>query len=243
MSALWAVMPAAGSGSRMSRDEKKQFLSLHGRSLLEWSTASLLVEPSIRVCMVVLPEPEFSACRASYSDPRLQCCLGGATRANSVLNGLVALPAEDDDWVLVHDAARPCLPLVDLRRLIDRVQASAIGGLLAQPVTDTLKRAGPDGRVNATVSREGLWRAQTPQMFRVSELRSALTSALENDLTVTDEASAMELAGFRVQLVEGSAANLKVTFPQDLAMAEFLLGDAQADNSRAAVGDNQKVAR
>jgi 2-C-methyl-D-erythritol 4-phosphate cytidylyltransferase len=150
---------------------------------------------------------------------------GGEQRADSVLAGLACLDgrAADSDWVLVHDAARPCLCADDLQRLISAVRGSDIGGILAEPVVDTVKRASADGLVEATLDRDRLWRAQTPQMFRLGELRSALQRALAAGEAITDEASAMEHAGFPVQLVRGSPANLKVTVAEDLALAAWYL--------------------
>ena len=150
---------------------------------------------------------------------RVRCCTGGDTRAASVAAGIAALGAGPDDWVLVHDAARPCLPLDALDLLIDRVSGSGVGGLLAQPQSDTLKRADASGRVLETLPREGLWRAQTPQMFRVGELGAALAAAQEDGVTVTDEAQAMERAGHPVQVIGGPACNIKVTYAGDLAIA------------------------
>jgi 2-C-methyl-D-erythritol 4-phosphate cytidylyltransferase len=153
----------------------------------------------------------------------VEVCAGGDSRAASVAAGLAALPAAADDWVLVHDAARPCLPRADLDALLARVERGGVGGLLARPVTDTLKRGSADAHVLATVDRRDLWQAQTPQMFRLGELRDALDAALDSGAEITDEASAMELAGFPVVLVSGSVANLKVTYPADLALAAFWL--------------------
>jgi 2-C-methyl-D-erythritol 4-phosphate cytidylyltransferase len=227
VSAIWAVVPAAGSGSRMAGAVPKQYLSLRGRSILDWSVAALLASRQVQGCVVALPAADTERERsAALADPRVRVCAGGASRAQSVASGLAALPAAREDWVLVHDAARPCLPLTDLERLIERVTGAATGGLLAQPVTDTIKRGSHDSRVVATVDRRQLWRAQTPQMFRVGELGDALAAALESGAEITDEASAMELAGHPVQLVSGSAANLKVTYPADLALAGFWLEQA-----------------
>jgi 2-C-methyl-D-erythritol 4-phosphate cytidylyltransferase len=170
--------------------------------------------------MLALSETVAAALPESLAgDPRVHRCLGGDSRAASVANALAALPAADDDWVLVHDAARPCLPLPDLERLIDRVLDTGVGALLAQPVSDTLKRGDAAGRVSGTVPRDNLWRAQTPQMFRVGELSRALAAAAASGAAVTDEASAMEAAGHPVQLVEGPACNLKITYGDDLPIA------------------------
>jgi 2-C-methyl-D-erythritol 4-phosphate cytidylyltransferase len=212
----------------MASGQPKQFLSIRGRTLLEWSVSALLDSPLIEGCVVALPaadvdHPDGLSGEGFLRDPRVRCCAGGSSRAASVLAGLAAVPAAENDWVLVHDAARPCLLAGDLERLINAVTTVGVGGILARPVTDTLKRADATGRVSATVERSELWSAQTPQMFRRGELRAALEQAAERGATVTDESSAMELAGHPVQLVEGSVANLKVTYPADIALAAFWL--------------------
>lgn len=225
MSRLWAVVPAAGVGARMAADRPKQFLTLRGRPLLFWSVRALLARDDLSGCVVALPafdtEPSLG-----LRDSRLEFCVGGATRGASVLAGLDTLAAAPEDWVLVHDGARPCLDAESLDALIRQVRQSGSGGLLAEPVTDTLKQADASQRVIATVSRDGLWRAQTPQMFRYGELREALRAAIADGADITDEASAMEREGHAVQLVAGSAVNLKVTHGPDLALAGYYL-DAQ----------------
>ncbi|WOJ94596.1 2-C-methyl-D-erythritol 4-phosphate cytidylyltransferase [Congregibacter variabilis] len=224
MNALWAVVPAAGSGSRMASSESKQYLKIGGRSLLDWSVGALLAYPKLRACVVAVPETDVQQSReGSLGDARVSFCAGGSSRAASVAAALAALPAEDEDWVLVHDAARPCLAPQDLHSLVQNVSSTGVGGLLAVPITDTLKRADGQARVMTTIDRAGIWSAQTPQMFRVGELRSALDAARESGFVVTDEASAMEAAGFDVQLVQGSVANLKVTYASDMQLAAFWL--------------------
>lgn len=208
----------------MELGEAKQYLQLHKRSLLDWSVGALLAWPELRGCVVALPAGDVQlAQEGSLRDTRVSLCVGGASRAESVMAGLKALPADDDDWVLVHDAARPCLSLADLKRLIREVTKSGVGGLLALPVTDTLKRSDGGTRVIGTVDRDAIWRAQTPQMFRVGQLRGALLAAQESGAPVTDEASAMEAAGLAVQLVPGSIGNLKVTYAADMPLAAFWL--------------------
>ena len=224
MSRLLAVVPAAGSGSRMAVPTRKQFLEIGGRSLLDWSVAALLDREDIAQCAVALPAGEHTTSGSEVlNDSRVVICEGGATRADSVLSGIKALGADDDDWVLVHDAARPCLAAQDLDRLIGRVTETDVGGLLAVPVTDTIKRADDEQRVSGTVDRRSLWRAQTPQMFRVARLREALEHCAQQEVPVTDEASAMEALGHPVQLVEGNVNNLKVTYPEDMALATHWL--------------------
>lgn len=232
MSSLWAIVPAAGSGRRMAAEVPKQYLRIVDQPLIEHTLRALLDCPDIRGVVVVLDPSDRRADEVmSLADPRVLRASGGAERVDSVLAGLISLEsmAAPDDWVLVHDAARPCLPVADLKRLIDRVTATGIGALLAQPCTDTIKRVNDAMAVQDTLDRDNLWRAQTPQMFRLQELRAALESALEQGVLVTDEASAMERAGYPVEIVEGPACNLKVTVPEDLRMAEFFLTSARTE--------------
>jgi len=224
VSRYWAVMPAAGSGSRMGAGCPKQYLEVAGATLLEHSLRALLGCARIEgICVAVHAADQRAATLAPCRDERVTLVHGAAQRAGSVLAGLHGLPsrADDRDWVLVHDAARPCLRGQAIERLIAAV--TACGGLLAVPLADTGKRADESGRVAATLDRRRLWRAQTPQMFRLGELRAALTAALAQGAQVTDEAAAMERAGHPVQLVTGDSGNLKVTEPADLALAAFYL--------------------
>jgi 2-C-methyl-D-erythritol 4-phosphate cytidylyltransferase len=224
----WAMVPAAGAGKRMDSAVPKQYLSLAGRPVIAHTLASLLDHPRIDgVAVAISAGDEWwptVAAELNAAKP-LRVVTGGAERCHSVLNGLEALsaPAQPEDWVLVHDAARPCLTAGDLDRLIDTLADDPVGGLLAVPVRDTLKQADDAGRVAATVDRSRLWHALTPQMFRLGMLHEALRAALARGLLVTDEAAAMEAAGFAPRLVEGRADNLKITRPEDLALAEFYL--------------------
>ena len=217
---FWALIPAAGVGSRMAADRPKQYLEVAGKTIIEHSLACFLDHPQLLgvVVSLALDDPYWPhlACAA---EPRLQRAEGGRERADSVLNGLLRLSelgARDDDWVLVHDAARPNLARSDLDLLLAELAADPVGGLLAVPARDTLKRAGPDGRVRETVDRATIWQAYTPQMFRLGELQRALADALLAGVAITDEASAMEWAGHAPRLIEGRADNLKVTRPEDL---------------------------
>ncbi|HUE91350.1 2-C-methyl-D-erythritol 4-phosphate cytidylyltransferase [Pseudomonas sp.] len=217
---FWALIPAAGVGSRMAADRPKQYLEVAGKTIIEHSLACFLDHPQLRgvVVSLALNDPYWPhlACAA---EPRLQRAEGGRERADSVLNGLLRLSelgARDDDWVLVHDAARPNLARSDLDLLLAELAGDPVGGLLAVPARDTLKRAGPDGRVRETVDRATIWQAYTPQMFRLGELQRALADALLAGVAITDEASAMEWAGQAPRLIEGRADNLKVTRPEDL---------------------------
>ncbi|HWQ39143.1 MAG TPA: 2-C-methyl-D-erythritol 4-phosphate cytidylyltransferase [Burkholderiales bacterium] len=230
MSRCVALIPAAGTGLRMGDSRPKQYLPLLGRPMLAWSIEALFSHPRIESVQVVLsPDDEwFERYDWALFGARLRARKTGAdTRARSVANGLQALAPEIDgqDWVLVHDAARPCLTPLLLERLIATVDNDPVGGLLATRVAETLKRADAQARVATTESRERLWQAQTPQMFRCALLQRALAAA---DLgRVTDEASAVEQLGLRPLLVESSVANLKVTFPDDLQLAEAILSSRQ----------------
>jgi 2-C-methyl-D-erythritol 4-phosphate cytidylyltransferase len=229
----WAVIPAAGRGSRIGTDTPKQYLRLGGKPVLEYSLAVLGNHPRIAGVVVALaPEDaHWTGLRPSCSAP-VFTVTGGTERCHSVLNALRALKqmARDDDWVLVHDAARPCLRSADVDKLMEALADDPVGGLLAVPVVDTLKRVGAGHRALETVPREGLWRALTPQMFRLGALTRALETAIAHGLVVTDEAAAMELTRVQPRLIEGRADNLKVTRREDLALAEFYLRQALHDD-------------
>ena len=223
---FWAVVPAAGIGSRMGGDIPKQYLPLLGRPIIAHTLARLCNHPRISGVVVVLAadDPWWPEIRPACARAPLVVA-GGEERRDSVLSGLDALTghASNDDWVLVHDAVRPCLRDEDIDRLIDALSADEVGGLLATPVRDTMKRAGGDNRVRETVSRASLWHAQTPQMFRLGALRDALRLSVDEGRDVTDEAQAMELTGARPRLVQGHEDNIKITRPEDLKLAEMLL--------------------
>jgi 2-C-methyl-D-erythritol 4-phosphate cytidylyltransferase len=223
----WAVVPAAGQGVRFGAAVPKQYAPLLGQPVIVWTLQALLAEGSLAGIVVAVAESDrqWSSLEVSR-DPRVHSCAGGGSRGHSVANALVALSrrAADTDWVLVHDAARPCLRHDDLQALFGELRDDdPIGGLLAVPLSDTLKRADADGGVRETVSRERLWRALTPQMFRFGLLQRALTVCRERDRRVTDEASAIECLGLRPRLVRGHADNIKVTNPEDAALAEAIL--------------------
>jgi 2-C-methyl-D-erythritol 4-phosphate cytidylyltransferase len=222
----YAIVPAAGSGTRMGVSWPKQYLNIADRPLLYHALLALARHSRIEQVFVVLapgdaryPEGGWRELRARVTP--LYC--GGATRAASVFNGLLA--ARDamagSDWVLVHDAARPCLGREEIDRLFGELDADETGGLLAIPVADTLKRANRDARVTGTEPRDNLWLAQTPQMFRYRVLLAAMRAA--DPALVTDEARAVEALGLKPRLVMGDARNLKVTYPEDLALAELIL--------------------
>lgn len=224
--ALWCVVPAAGRGARFGSEIPKQYLPLLGQPLLLRTLDRLAAHPRIAGLMIVLAagDPHWPGTTSLHGKPILTC-LGGGERADSVLAGLHALAGQvpGDQFVLVHDAARPCVRADDIARLID-LGAAAGGALLAAPLRDTLKRADADGRVAATEPRDARWRALTPQLFRLGGLVAALESARAAGVVVTDEAMAMERAGMRPLLVEGAESNIKVTTPADMMLAEFLLG-------------------
>ena len=222
----WAVVPAAGVGKRMQADRPKQYLEIAGRPLIEYAITQLMANPHIEgVVVAISADDEYWPALEIALDKPLWVVEGGVERCHSVLNALqeLATRANEEDWVLVHDAARPCVRAEDITHLITQLMNDDIGGLLAVPVRDTMKRAGTNQRVIATEERKGLWHALTPQMFRFGKLRHALEQAIEDESLVTDEASAMELAEYEPLLVEGHADNIKVTRPEDLALATFYL--------------------
>jgi 2-C-methyl-D-erythritol 4-phosphate cytidylyltransferase len=226
----YAVLPAAGIGARMGGEVPKQYLQVAGATLLEHSLRSLLACARLAaVAVVVHPQDGRADSLPTLTDPRVRRVTGGERRADSVLAGLDALAAEADSgaWVLVHDAARPCLRPADVERLMAVAGAGSAGAILAEPIADTVKLADADGLVVRTLDRTALWRAQTPQMFRLGQLRAALAAALDRGAMVTDEASAMELAGHRIRLVPGPRRNLKVTLPEDLELAGWYLAGAE----------------
>ena len=220
----YAIVPAAGSGSRFGSEKPKQYLDLLGRPLIFHTLKALTACPDIeRVWVVLAPDdpwwPRFDWSELGAKLETVRC--GGATRAESVRNGLRAAStvAADDDWILVHDAARPCLSAAMLDALFAELSDDPVGGLLAVPVADTLKRADAGQRVAATEPRDGLWQAQTPQMFRYARL----DQAFKTDMAVTDEAGAIEAMGLKPKLVRADSTNLKVTYPADLALAAMIL--------------------
>lgn len=228
MEKFFALIPAAGSGSRMGNELPKQYLPLAGRPMIYHALRTLCCSPRIAGVFLVLAPGDSEWSRYDWSEFSGKLVVfdcGGAARAESILNGLKAAPGATaiggDDWVLVHDAARPCLSAAQLDRLIDELADDAVGGLLAVPVADTLKRSDASSRVERTESREGLWQAQTPQMFRYKLLVDALSRV--GGAAMTDDAGAVEALGLHPRLVLSDARNLKVTYPQDLALAELIL--------------------
>jgi 2-C-methyl-D-erythritol 4-phosphate cytidylyltransferase len=227
---LWVVVPAAGIGSRMQTDRPKQYLPLAGQTVLEHTLKQLLNHPQVKgVVLSLAAEDHYWQDLPTLNDPRIITVVGGEQRCHSVLNGLLALTERIDvaDWVLVHDVARPCLSYVELDSLLSAaLYTNHDGCVLGLPVRDTMKQTSAKGVVELTPDRACLWHAFTPQMFRLAQLIAALEQCLAKELLVTDEASAMEQCGYTVQMVAGSANNIKITRPEDLPLAEFILAMA-----------------
>jgi 2-C-methyl-D-erythritol 4-phosphate cytidylyltransferase len=225
----WVVIPAAGVGKRMQADRPKQYLPLLDKTVIEHTLSSFTHHPHINGIVVALSadDPYWPTLDVQSQVPIYRAD-GGSERCHSVLNGLavVAEHAGEEDWVLVHDAARPCLTRQDIDKLIHAVKDDEVGGILAVPVRDTMKRDNDAGRISHTEERDGLWHALTPQMFRLGMLRQAIRLALEDGFEVTDEASALEHLGQQPLLVEGLSSNIKVTRPEDLALAAYYLQHA-----------------
>jgi 2-C-methyl-D-erythritol 4-phosphate cytidylyltransferase len=218
----------------MGGDLPKQYLEVAGATLLEHSVRALLQCEQVAAVVVALhPQDTRAATLPLLRDPRVQTVTGAQERSGSVLAALQRLAdsALPDDWVLVHDAARPCVQAEDINKLMALVINSGTGGILAEPIVDTVKQCDDDLLITATLDRSALWRAQTPQMFRLQALRDALMSAHAQGLPVTDEASAMEMAGHAVQLVAGAAGNLKVTVAADLPLAAWYLQARRGGNA------------
>lgn len=232
--AYHAVVPAAGAGSRMNSVTPKQYIDINGRAMLLHTVERLLQVESLQSIVVVLDKITCDDSQLKFYHPKITTCVGGSSRAESVHKGLqhLATIAEPASRVLVHDAARPCVRVEDINRLISQTAGSE-GGLLAMPVVDTLKRADSGLQVMETVDRAHLWRAATPQLFPYHLLLQALGNALEEGIEITDEASAMQHAGYNPVLVECSADNIKVTTATDLALAEHFLAVQQAEKSSA----------
>lgn len=223
----WAVIPAAGSGKRFSATALKQYQTIAQATVLQHSITRLNCLDLAGYVLAVSANDEYIHQLALSHQEKAHFCQGGAERVHSVLNALYYLKqqllAQDDDWVLVHDAARPCVREQDLQALCSKAQQTGQSAILAIPVRDTIKKAGLDDCIEKTVSREQLWLAQTPQMAKLSVLMNAIEMALAEEITITDEASALEFIGEPVHLVQGSAENLKITYPEDLALAEMIL--------------------
>ncbi|PCJ30847.1 MAG: 2-C-methyl-D-erythritol 4-phosphate cytidylyltransferase [Gammaproteobacteria bacterium] len=231
---VWAIVPAAGIGSRMKADRPKQYLQLDNKCVIEHTLERLASHPRIKgiVIAIALNDPWWSEISLP-SGVEIHIVTGGAQRADSVLNALTELQqfSYQKDWVLVHDAARPCLRHQDIDQMLLQLADSSIGGILGVPVNDTVKRTDSDNQIISTVERKNLWRAATPQMFHVGPLKQALEQAKQQGLNVTDEASAMELFGFQPMMVEGHADNIKITLPHDLALASLFIQQQLGETS------------
>ena len=223
---LWVVIPAAGVGKRMQVNHPKQYLKIYDKTVLELTISRFSSVKEVKGIVVVISSgDEYWSELNVQSDVPLYVADGGKERCHSVLNGMVLLKdkASPNDWVMVHDAARPCLHKDDIHKLIDKLWRHGTGGLLGLPVADTLKFCGGNDRVKRTVNRDGLWRALTPQMFRYKKLLYSLQAAIVNPEKITDEASAIETAGYEPVMVEGRWDNIKITHPQDLGQAMQIL--------------------
>ena len=210
----------------MGAGRPKQYLQLLSRTVLEYSLQPFREHPLIKgIAVVVADNDEYWPTLALSGHSGIVTASAGRERCHSVLNGLrrIGEIAADDDWVLVHDAARPCVTATDIDRLITGLRDHSTGGILALPVSDTVKQAGQDHGIEATLDRERLWRALTPQMFRLGLLRDSIAAAMGDNLLVTDEAQALEYRGYRPGIVQGGPHNIKVSLPEDLALAEFFL--------------------
>lgn len=230
MSEFFALVPAAGFGARMGNELPKQYLPLAGQPMIWYALNTLCSNPQIKTVFVVLApdDSQYQQYDWSVCGDKLQpLYCGGSTRAESVANGLLVSELEPDDWVLVHDAARPCLTHAHLDKMIAELHDDKVGGILAVPVADTLKRSDALQRIECTEPREKLWQAQTPQMFRAGLLAQALQQGFQLGKSVTDEASAVEAMGLQPKLVEGDSSNFKVTYPQDIRLAELLLQEGK----------------
>ena len=228
MSKFFALIPAAGSGSRMGNELPKQYLPLNNRPMIYHAINMLCHSQLITGVFVILAPSDNEWSKydwSEFSEKLIALNCGGTTRAESVLNGLTVAKQKNlvnaSDWILVHDAARPCLTINQLEKLINELVDDEVGGLLAVPVADTLKRSDAEHRIAHTESRENLWQAQTPQMFRYDLLTKALRNT--TNINITDDASAVEALGFHPKLVPSDAYNFKVTYPQDLALAELII--------------------
>ncbi|WP_111891999.1 2-C-methyl-D-erythritol 4-phosphate cytidylyltransferase [Acinetobacter sp. MB5] len=222
---LWAIIPAAGSGRRFSQTELKQYQKILDQTVLEHSVARLNQLPLAGYVLAISPEDQLAQTLPFTCPDRAHFCLGGAERVDSVLNALKCLEsfAANDDYVLVHDAARPCIALESLQDLVEKAQQQDCSAILATPVRDTLKRVIDQNQIETTVSRESLWQAQTPQIAKFSVLKSAIEQALAAEMSITDEASALEFAKQPVVVVQGRSDNIKITYPEDIYLAELIL--------------------
>lgn len=221
-----AIVPAAGVGKRMQTNCPKQYLNLLGKTVLEQTVTKLLASPYVDNVVIALGEnDEYFAETPLITHRNVTTVIGGKERVDSVLAGVKT--CHHDQWVMVHDAARPCVQVAEINQLVESCLTNSCGGLLAAKVKDTMKRSNSAQQVTSTVDREQLWHALTPQMFKAGELQIAIETGLANGVVITDESSAIEAAGLPSMLIEASSENLKITQPEDLALAEFILMSQQ----------------
>lgn len=223
---VWAIMPAAGIGRRMQAKIPKQYLNVHGQPIIATSLARIGALKFVnRIVVMLNPDDTIWPTLSLAGNPKIVCQPGGENRYQSVLYGLRYLQAfaAELDWVLVHDAARPCVRLKDVNRLMDAIHQHPVGGLLGAPVENTLKLVDANSEISRTVDRQQMWAAYTPQIFRFGLLLNALEAVDKSSKTVTDEATALELLGYRPLMVEGNRDNIKVTQPSDLNLATQIL--------------------
>ena len=229
---LWAIIPAAGSGSRFSKTELKQYQLIQNKTVLEHTIARLNQLPLTGYVLAIGANDTVAKTLAFPHLEKSHFCLGGSERVHSVLNALTYLSsiAHEDDWVFVHDAARPCVSVDSLNDLINQAFEYDQASILAIPVRDTLKRVIESKDIQLTVDRSSLWQAQTPQMAKLGILKTAIEQALKDGATITDEASALEHIGEKVMVVNGRSDNIKITYPEDLELAKLIL-QAQSMNN------------
>jgi len=221
-----AVVPAAGIGRRFGGEIPKQYLSLHGRTVMEHTLELLLsLAPIERVVVALHPDDTHWQSLPVFANPRIERVSGGVERCHSVNNAVVHITTQYPhvEWALVHDVARPCCPRGDIEKLIRQLDHHPVGGILAAPVSDTLKRVDATQQIQETVDRSALWAALTPQLFRARLLADALSFCLSRGVLVTDESQALEAIGMVPMVVEGSRRNMKITRSEDLALAEYYL--------------------
>ncbi|WHA54190.1 2-C-methyl-D-erythritol 4-phosphate cytidylyltransferase [Acinetobacter pittii] len=222
---MWAVIPAAGSGSRFSKTELKQYQYIQNTTVLEHTVRRISQLPLNGYVLAIGTQDTFAQTLAFQDIDKAHFCMGGVERVHSVLNALNHLLtfADENDWVLVHDAARPCVTIECLNALVEQAIESNHSAILAIPVRDTLKLVKSGNQIDKTVSRDLLWQAQTPQIAKIGKLKKAIEYALENNIAITDEASALEYMGETVQVVMGRSDNIKITYPDDLELARLIL--------------------
>ncbi|WP_343596714.1 2-C-methyl-D-erythritol 4-phosphate cytidylyltransferase [Acinetobacter sp.] len=228
---LWAIIPAAGSGRRFSQTELKQYQTILNKTVLEHSVARLNQLPLQGYVLAISPDDDLAKKLALSHPERTHFCHGGVERVDSVFNALQYLlsVADEQDYVLVHDAARPCVAKESLETLVEYAVIHQTSAILATPVRDTLKKVGGQKAIQHTVDREGLWQAQTPQIAQIGVLKQAIEQALAARATITDEASALEFIGQSVAVVMGRSDNIKITYSEDLTLAKLILTAQMAD--------------